>query len=251
MENKINTYIPYGTCFINNNIGNRVGDIKNYLECNEYPQKVDEFKNNNILINFNNQNENGDYLQNFSNSKWSNVNKNPYIALAASITHSVPDATMSVFFSDSNIDHLQNQIVKHVQEITNKSGINRSDIDKGVLLQKPDINELWSFMINTYVNYKIYNGSICFVHQRNKNNSIKADVSKLNTNLLQEYISKVVSQINMYVQYYKDASELPEQLDIPKYTSMKGSKTLEYNVAFQSGNSMNIAKMNEVGNVWW
>jgi hypothetical protein len=254
METKINTYIPYGKCFINNNIGNRVGELNDYLECNEYPRKNDEFKNNGLLINFNN--ENGEDLQNnliniTLNSNWSNENMNPYIALAASITHSVPDATMSVFFSDSNIAHLQNQIINNVQEITSKSGINRSDIAKGVLLQKPDINELWSFMINAYVNYKIYNGSICFVHQRNKNNSIKADISRLNTNLLQEYISKVVSQINMYVQYYKDASELPEQLDIPKYTSMKGSKTLEYNVAFQSGNSMNVARFNESGNVWW
>ena len=36
METKINTYIPYGKCFINNNIGNRVGELNDYLECNEY-----------------------------------------------------------------------------------------------------------------------------------------------------------------------------------------------------------------------
>jgi len=255
MANKINTYIPYGKCFINNTPGNRVGELKDYLECNEYPTEPDKFKDNGLLINFNNQNENGDYLQNnvinISTSNWSNVNKNPYIALAASTTHSVPDGTMSVFFSDSNISHLQNQIIMYVQNITSKSDINRSEIEKGVLIQKPDINELWSFMINTYINYKKYNGSICFVNERNKNNSIKTDVAKLNTNLLQEYISKVVSQINMYIQYYKDASELPEQLEVPKYSSMRGSKTLEYNIGFQSGNSMNIARFNEMGNVWW
>ena len=72
----------------------------------------------------------------------------------------------------------------------------------------------------------------------------------MNTNVLQEYVSKMVSQINMYIYYYKDASSLPEQLSQPVYTSMKGSKVLEYNSAgFEPSNSMGIASYNQVGNI--
>jgi hypothetical protein len=59
----------------------------------------------------------------------------------------------------------------------------------------------------------------------------------------------MVSQINMYIYYYKDASQLPEQLSLPVKTSMKGSKTLEYNVGFSSGNSLGIASFSQVGNI--
>jgi hypothetical protein len=49
--------------------------------------------------------------------------------------------------------------------------------------------------------------------------------------------------------YYKDASQLPEQLSLPLLTSMKGSKTLEYNTGFNSGNSIGVASYNQVGNI--
>ena len=53
----------------------------------------------------------------------------------------------------------------------------------------------------------------------------------------------------MYIYYYIDASQLPEQLSLPESNSMKGSKTLEYNVGFKSGNSLGIASYNQVGNI--
>ena len=76
-----------------------------------------------------------------------------------------------------------------------------------------------------------------------------ASLTKLNSDVLQEYVSKLVSQINMYIYYYKDASQLPEQLSMPTYTSMKGSRTLEYNTGFMSGNSTGASSYNEVGNI--
>ena len=79
---------------------------------------------------------------------------------------------------------------------------------------------------------------------------IKTEIAKLNSSVLQEYISKMVSQINMYIYYYKDASQLPEQLSLPTMTSMKGSKSLEYNTGFNSGNSIGVASYNEVGNIF-
>jgi hypothetical protein len=103
-------------------------------------------------------------------------------------------------------------------------------------------------MVNIFQNYNINNGSICFLNLK-KSSDLKSDIAKLNTNVLQEYVSKMVSQINMYIYYYKDASQLPEQLSLPTYNSMKGSRSLEYNTGFQSGNSIGIASYNQVGNI--
>ena len=59
----------------------------------------------------------------------------------------------------------------------------------------------------------------------------------------------MISQINMYIYYYLDASQIPQQLSIPTYNSMKGSRELEYNTGFQSGNSIGVSSYNQVGNI--
>lgn len=171
--------------------------------------------------------------------------KNLYIEMAGTVLHNVPDMVMSVFFSDENIEHMRNIIISKVKELTAKS--NATGDNMGIDIQKPDISELFNFMIQKYVNYINYNGSICFVKLKN-NTDIRAEISKLNSAVLQDYVSKLVSQINMYIYYYKDASRMPEQIEVPKYTSMKGSRSLEYNTGFYSGNSLGIAQFNVMNN---
>ena len=174
------------------------------------------------------------------------IKKNSYIQLAGESLHAKPDLLISVFFSDDNINHLRNIVVKKVKEITKDSGINGTE---GVTIKTPNMDDFFYYMVNIYQNYKIYNGSICFVNFKSES-SIQAEISKLNSNILQEYVSKMVSQINMYIYYYLDASQIPQQLSLPKSVSMKGSKTLEYNTGFKSGNSIGIASYNEVGNIF-
>jgi hypothetical protein len=174
------------------------------------------------------------------------IAKNYYIARAAQSLHQNPDPLMAIFFSDDNINHLLNTVVQKVQQITADSGV--AGDDKGVTIQKPNMDDFFYYLVNAFQNYKIHNGSICFVNLKN-NSTLKSDISKLNTNVLQEYVSKMISQINMYIYYYKDASQLPEQLSRPTYTAMKGSRSLEYNTAFVSGNSTGIASYNQVGNI--
>jgi len=171
---------------------------------------------------------------------------NYYVQLGAKSLNVQPDYTLSVFFSDDNINHLRNTIVQKVKEITSDSGV--AGTPEGVVIKAPNMDDLFYYMVNIYQNYKINNGSICFVGIKNQSN-IKSEIAKLNTNLLQDYVSKMVSQINMYIYYYKDASQLPEQLSLPTYTSQKGSKTLEYNTGFTSGNSIGVASYNQVGNI--
>jgi hypothetical protein len=153
---------------------------------------------------------------------------------------------MSVFFSDSNLNHLREIVVKKVKEITAESGVAGSP--EGVTIQPPNMDDFFYYLVNIYQNYKIHNGSIVFVNLRN-NTDIKSEVAKLNTNALQEYISKMISQINIYIYYYRDASQLPDQLSLPTYNSMKGSRSLEYNTGFTSGNSIGVASYNQVGNI--
>ena len=172
--------------------------------------------------------------------------QNYYVSLASESLHQKPDLLMNIFFSDDNINHLRYSVVQKVKEITAQSGV--AGDSNGVTIQTPNMTDFFYYMVNIFQNYKIHNGSICFVNIKN-NSNIKSDISKLNTNVLQEYVSKLVSQINMYIYYYKDASQMPDQLSLPTYTSMKGSKSLEYNTGFSSGNSIGVASYNEVGNI--
>jgi hypothetical protein len=169
-----------------------------------------------------------------------------YVRLAARSLNTTPDVIMAVYFSDDNINHLRNTIVKKVKEITADSGV--AGTPEGVTIKTPNMDDMFYYMLNMYKTYKVTNGSIVFVNLK-KNTDIKSEISKLNTELLQEYVSKLISQINMYIYYYQDASQLPQQLSRPVYTSMKGSRELEYNVGFTSGNSIGIASYNQVGNI--
>ena len=153
---------------------------------------------------------------------------------------------MKIFFSDDNINHRRDTVVRKVKEITADSGV--AGDKNGVTIQNPNMEDFFYYMVNIFQNHKIHNGSICFVNLKT-NVDLKSDIAKLNTTVLQEYVSKMISQINMYIYYYKDASQLPEQLSLPRYTTMKGSKSLEYNTGFQSGNSMGIASYNQLGNI--
>jgi len=174
------------------------------------------------------------------------VTVNSYIPLAANSLNASPDLLMKLFFSDDNINHLRTTVVTKVKEITADSGV--SGDAEGVTIKTPNMDDMFYYMVNIYKNYKVFNGSICFVNMKSQSD-IQLELLKLNSNLLQEYVSKMISQINMYIYYYKDASQLPQQLSLPALTTMKGSKTLEYNTGFYSGNSLGVANYNEVGNI--
>ena len=171
--------------------------------------------------------------------------KNYYINLASKSLHVKPDLVFSIFFSDENINHLRNTVVQKVKEITMDSKIAGTD---GVDIKTPNMDDFFYYMVNIFQNYKIHNGSICFVNAKNSDD-YKSEIAKLNSNVLQEYVSKMISQINMYIYYYLDASQMPQQLSVPTYNAMKGSRELEYNTGFQSGNSIGASSYNQVGNI--
>ena len=267
---EIPVYIPYGNCLQKSGPDNRnaYGTSDNYgngidVECipslihtipvlgeenNSNVKKTDyEFLNQSKYPSGVSQYIQQDFTSpDLQSKRPKESSANSYIALASKSLHMAPDMEISVFFSDSNIEHLRSVIVQKVKEITADSGITGSS--EGVTIQKPNMDDLFYYLVNVYQNYKIHNGSICFVNLKN-NQTVQESIAKLNTTVLQEYVSKMVSQINMYIYYYRDASQIPEQLSVPVLTSMKGSRVLEYNTGFYSGNSTGVASYNEVGNI--
>lgn len=225
-------YFPKGTSSINQGeYANIDLQTERPVENQNFTQQIVKTNDNNEVISIEN----------------SNKFENYYIKLASDTLHVKPDKLMFLYFSDDNINHLRNMVVKKVKEITAESGVGGDN--QGVTIQTPNMDDFFYYMVNIYKNYRIYNGSICFVNLKN-DATLKSDISKLNTDVLQEYVSKLISQINMYIYYYRDASQLPEQLSQPVYTSSRSkNKVLEYNSGFSSGNSNGMARYNEVGNI--
>ena len=263
---------PYGSCLLPSDPKNRAGvpgpDIFgngiDYTECVPKLIKTPEViaqENNKMVLSLDTFFLNGDFKNDgnvFNEKKLyappdlqvpqpAQPNEDYYIKLASQSLHVAPDVFMKIFFSDDNINHLRNTIVQKVKEITAASGV--AGDSEGVTIKSPHMDDLFYYMVNIFQNYKIHNGSICFLQLKN-NTDVQNEVSKLNTTLLQDYVSKMVSQINMYIYYYIDASQLPDQLSRPVYTSMRSNnKTLEYNTGFTPGNSLSMASYNQVGNV--
>lgn len=55
----------------------------------------------------------------------------------------------------------------------------------------------------------------------------KKEVRRLNEIVLEITLEQVVTGIESYLQYYKDASTLPEPLDRGEFATIKGTKVLE------------------------
>ena len=224
-----------------------INQIDNFSNTTLQKQRLDDYSISQNQIYTTNPAVYGNNVNNVISSSGNKSVKNYYINIASETLHQKPDLLMMVFFSDDNINHLRNLVVQKVQQITADSGV--AGDKNGVTIQTPNMDDFFYYMINIFQNYKIHNGSICFVNLKNSSD-LKSDIAKLNTNVLQEYVSKMVSQINMYIYYYKDASQIPDQLSQPTYTAMKGSRVLEYNAAgFMPSNSMGISSYNEVGNI--
>ena len=65
---------------------------------------------------------------------------------------------------------------------------------------------------------------------------LKDRLSRLNQSVIQQCVREIISSIDQYLLYYKDASTLPVPLERPINKSSKGSRSLEYNIAFKNNN---------------
>jgi hypothetical protein len=254
-NNTIPVNLQYGSCFLDGTQRNSVpssdtyGNGTLYNECLYngssvsnilYPETFKpftykpEFIQEKILPDHSNLN-----LQNIKNYNDKYSLNNPYIKLASDTLGYKPDLLLALYFSDSNLNHLQQEIINKTRENTTNL------IPEGVTIQV-NIDDLFSHLIARFRDKRVYNGSICFV---NNNKDTHQELINLNSGTIDDYVTKMISQLNMYMYYYKDASQLPEQLSIPELTSMKGSRSLEYNNGLYSGNSIGVANFSQRNNI--
>lgn len=115
-----------------------------------------------------------------------------------------PTHLQCYFFSESNINHLQNMIIHNVYHKSNKKHI----------ISKQDDNELKTIMKSIYLQYS-----------KNINNNYKEQINILNNHVLTYCISNILTNIEMYLSYKKVVNKMPEPIELPKNTSKFGTKT--------------------------
>lgn len=112
------------------------------------------------------------------------------------------------FFSDRNIDIIQNNIRYTVYKESNK---------KHIIGRQSDI-QLQIVMRSIYLQYS-----------KNLNTDIREQIMELNSMVVNYCVPKILSEIQQYIGYKQDISKLPDPIDRSLNLSVKGTKTLILN----------------------
>lgn len=120
------------------------------------------------------------------------------------IDHSISKNNVNtLFFSQQNVDILQQGIRYSVYKKTNRT------------IDNQDERELRVIMRSIYLQYS-----------RNLPTNVLEQVKELNSRVLDGVIPKIVIEMNQYSTYLRDASSLPVPLDRGESTSSAGTKFL-------------------------
>ena len=155
-----------------------------------------------------------------------------YESFAQKASHLDPNTLMSFFFSTENVNYLQNRLVGEVKKIK-KVDISKQSSDELLIIMNNYYQKALSgWLPHTDNNAKVTPKSERTVYPRGGGQTctITERLSRLNKSVLEECIKQVLSGIDMYMQYYNDASSLPLPLTRPTYTSQKGSRILSERV---------------------
>jgi hypothetical protein len=121
-----------------------------------------------------------------------------------------------LFFSSKNIENLQNMLKYVVHRET------------GYIIDNQSNNELMIIMRSIFLEYSLHPKLIDDNMSENEKNDLlqkyKNEVARLNTIVINAIVPKVVSQIQQYLDYLRDANEQPYQMDQPKNENVKGEK---------------------------
>jgi len=120
-----------------------------------------------------------------------------------SLMHVEKNEVNTNFFSQNNIDLLQNTIVSKVKEHTNVSISRQSD------------NELYFIMNYCYANFSVNNVT-----------DIKQQIRELNSRVLNIVVPMVVSGMKQQNFYLKDKDTNIEPIELGSSTSIKGIEPL-------------------------
>lgn len=121
-----------------------------------------------------------------------------------------------LFFSKKNIDNIQD-ILKYV--------VHR---ETGYIIDNQSVNELLIVMRALFLEYSLHPKLITEEMSPKERNELlqkyTAEVARLNMIIVNQVVPKIISQIQQYVDYLRDASEQPYYMDKPKNDSVKGQK---------------------------
>ena len=109
-----------------------------------------------------------------------------------------------LYFSQSNIDFLQDAMIEAIYKLTN-----------GVRIAKQSEDELLIIMRGIYLQYS-----------KNLNTNIDKQVYELNKKVLKYSIKNVHENIKQYQGYIHDITKEREVMDMPQNVDIKGEKTL-------------------------
>jgi hypothetical protein len=196
-----------------------------------------------------------------------------YQIWAQETTNMTPNTLMNVFFSKTNVDFIQNSIIENTARITAQNSELMKSQGKPVEIARQSDDELLIIMRSYYL--KALSGYLphsdvawdednpgkppntdpllCSAGKvagttSDPNNgrgeiynigptgcSINNKLARLNKAVISLAVKQVLSGIDMYLEYYKQASTLPVPLSHPTLTTMKGSRVLSEDVGFSSG----------------
>jgi hypothetical protein len=109
------------------------------------------------------------------------------------------------FFSKKNVDVIQRQLAQRVRAKTGHTISRQSDV------------ELMGIMRGVYEGF-------------GNNTGGDQEIKRLNDIVLDIVVTQVISGIEGYLAYLKDASTMPEPLSRGTFASIKGERSLEYRV---------------------
>ena len=120
------------------------------------------------------------------------------------IDHSISQNSVNtLFFSQKNVDILQQGIRYSIYTRTNRTIDNQNERELRVIMR-----------------------SIYLQYSRNLPTNIVEQVKELNSRVLDQVIPKIIIEMNQYSTYLKDASSLPIPLERGESTSSAGTKFL-------------------------
>lgn len=121
-----------------------------------------------------------------------------------------------LFFSDKNIRNIQNMLKYLVYK------------ENGYIIDDQSVTELLIIMRGIFLEYSLHPKLIDESMSDEEKNILKIkytnEVKRLNQLVIDYIVPKVISQIQQYVNYLKDASEQPYYMDKPQNVSIQGQK---------------------------
>lgn len=135
-----------------------------------------------------------------------------------------------LFFSKKNIENIQTVIRYLVYKYTDK------------VIDKQSTDELMVIMRAIYLEYSshpaIINENMSEKEKSEILNEYKKEVDRLNKLVFNNVVPKLVSQLQQYMDYLRDVSQQPIQMERPKNDSIKGQKDYRSVTQILTGNNL-------------